>query len=233
MRSFTGSEAFSIMAATGLIAAYIVAVIIAYLHKFYIKDLNTSLLISIFPVFLCGKILYLIASTSMENVIDVFLGGGFVFYGGLIGLLIGVYISSKLLKFNTIDMLNCISIPILVAQALGRIGCTINGCCYGISCSGIFYIINQGNRVFPVQILESIICVTFAILLVFIQYENRFFYYCIMYGTARYLIEILRGDQIRGHLGVLSTSQWISIIFVIYGITMLALKRKHLNLINK
>jgi phosphatidylglycerol:prolipoprotein diacylglycerol transferase len=42
-----------------------------------------------------------------------------------------------------------------------------------------------------------------------------------MYGTVRFFDEFLRGDEYRGILLNLSTSQWISLILIIFAIIIL------------
>ena len=57
--------------------------------------------------------------------------GGLVFYGGLgLGILMGLlYIRrSKLPMAQTVDLMVP---PLVLAHAIGRIGCFLNGCCYG------------------------------------------------------------------------------------------------------
>ena len=44
--------------------------------------------------------------------------------------------------------------------------------------------------------------------------------YIILYGIARFLVEFLRYDDVRGHFLFFSTSQWISILLVPFGILL-------------
>lgn len=50
--------------------------------------------------------------------------------------------------------------------------------------------------------------------------------YLIFYSIGRFVIEFFRGDIIRGSVGILSTSQFISIFTGIAGIVLLILIRK-------
>lgn len=45
--------------------------------------------------------------------------------------------------------------------------------------------------------------------------KKLFFVYVGIYAIARFCLEFLRGDEIRGFVGVLSTSQFISVILLI------------------
>lgn len=49
----------------------------------------------------------------------------------------------------------------------------------------------------------------------------------ILYGIGRFIIEFLRNDY-RGEIGFMSTSQFISIFIILFGIVMFAFnKKKH------
>ncbi|MCF0260881.1 MAG: prolipoprotein diacylglyceryl transferase, partial [Erysipelotrichaceae bacterium] len=52
-------------------------------------------------------------------------------------------------------------------------------------------------------------------------------WYLILYSIGRFFAEYLRGDLIRGHAGIFSTSQWISLLILAAGICMMILIRKN------
>ena len=54
-----------------------------------------------------------------------------------------------------------------------------------------------------------------------------------MYGIERFCLEYFRADEIRGIFLGLSTSQWISIAMIIFGIVGFVLARRRENRINK
>ena len=49
--------------------------------------------------------------------------------------------------------------------------------------------------------------------------------YMILYGIGRFFIEFLRNDY-RGEIGILSTSQFISIFFIAAGVVLLIIGKK-------
>jgi phosphatidylglycerol:prolipoprotein diacylglycerol transferase len=57
--------------------------------------------------------------------------GGMVFYGGFIGGFIGGLLFIKLAKLPLPKVLDITAPGIAIAVGLGRIGCFLNGCCYG------------------------------------------------------------------------------------------------------
>ncbi|MBA7617209.1 Phosphatidylglycerol--prolipoprotein diacylglyceryl transferase [subsurface metagenome] len=59
-------------------------------------------------------------------------GAGLSIYGAVLGAALGVWIYSKFSKLQFGYIADLIMPGLLLAQAIGRAGCTINGCCYGI-----------------------------------------------------------------------------------------------------
>ena len=171
---------------------------------------------------------------------------GLVFYGGLLGALAGVLIFCRMYKIYSYFELNHFAVIIPLFHAFGRIGCAINGCCYGIEYHGLFAItyteanINPGisddiadfSR-FPIQPLEAVIELLIFLLLLMLYKKTRDRYsltsiYLLIYSVIRFLDEFLRGDAARKIWGPFSTSQWISLIIflcVIIRLTVLQLRR--------
>ena len=56
---------------------------------------------------------------------------GLTFYGAVLGAALGIWVYSKLSNFPFAYLADLVAPAILLAQAIGRVGCTINGCCYG------------------------------------------------------------------------------------------------------
>ncbi len=59
-------------------------------------------------------------------------GGGLTAYGGVLGATIGVWVYSRFSKVHFAYLADMIAPGIILSQAVGRVGCTINGCCYGM-----------------------------------------------------------------------------------------------------
>jgi phosphatidylglycerol:prolipoprotein diacylglycerol transferase len=57
--------------------------------------------------------------------------GGMVFYGGFIGGFIGGILFIKTAKLSVAKVMDISAPGIAIAVAIGRIGCLLNGCCYG------------------------------------------------------------------------------------------------------
>ncbi len=144
--------------------------------------------------------------------------GGLVWYGGF---LFGILVSILFVKKNNIsfwDGADLFAPFIALAQSVGRIGCFLNGCCYGKLApdSYLFGVIFPHESVsrHPTQIYESV-----ALLILFLVLrrwqEARhfkgeiFLVYAILYSMSRFLLESLRGDNLK-ILSNLTVSQVVS-----------------------
>jgi phosphatidylglycerol:prolipoprotein diacylglycerol transferase len=146
-------------------------------------------------------------------------GGGFVFYGGMITVLtlLSVWKALKLpLDLQTIWAL---LLALIFGHAIGRIGCFLAGCCYGSHTDWWWGIELHGALRHPTQLIEAVGLFGIGYFL----WRKRpavslIAFYFVFYGGLRFMIEILRGDEIRGLWGSLTPSQWISLLFVTAGI---------------
>ena len=118
-----------------------------------------------------AKLLYLLVSAdqiaealesySVAVVAWSLLSGGFVFYGGLIGAIVGVWAYARGAHVS-FDGLCAILVPIIpLFHCFGRIGCFLTGCCYGVEWEhGLVFarseIAPNDVALFPVQIVEAV-----------------------------------------------------------------------------
>jgi len=175
-----------------------------------------------------------------QNPGQVFSGGGLSIYGAVIGTSLFFLIYSKVRHYPFGFFADLAAPGIILAQAIGRIGCTINGCCYGEVCevapswlpgSIVYTHPNSyaplGVPLVPTQPYEIIFClIVFAILL---RLRRRlkpdgtlFLIYLTAYSAWRVGIDFLRvGTPFV--LG-LHEAQFISIIVLAVTIPILALR---------
>ncbi|HHK42757.1 MAG TPA: hypothetical protein ENJ50_10100 [Planctomycetaceae bacterium] len=62
--------------------------------------------------------------------------GGLVVYGGLIGGTVGFFLYTWLRKIDSLNLLDVMAPAMAIGLAFGRIGCLMNGCCWGGVCEG-------------------------------------------------------------------------------------------------
>jgi prolipoprotein diacylglyceryltransferase len=127
--------------------------------------------------------------------------------GGIGGAYIGVEVCKRIvgIKHSTGDAF-AVSVP--VAQALGRIGCFLHGCCPGSHSEGMFSV---GGRL-PQQLYESVADFGLAGALWAIREKQRpagelFRYYLAGYAMIRFVLELIRDDA--GHAWLLTPVQWV------------------------
>ncbi|HLD69700.1 MAG TPA: prolipoprotein diacylglyceryl transferase [Candidatus Omnitrophota bacterium] len=142
--------------------------------------------------------------------------GGLAWQGGLIaGTLTGIlYIRRHALPLGkTADL---VAPYIALGHAIGRIGCFLNGCCYGKEVSwGIYFPIHHAH-LHPTQLYESV--GLFFIFLILKKYQKFnqipgrvFIAYLFLASLERFVVEFFRADHLTTWLG-LSIFQWVSLI---------------------
>ena len=120
---------------------------------------------------------------------------------------------------------------ITLAHALGRIGCFLSGCCYGIETDAAHGVLFPGmdHYVIPTQIFESIYLFCLSAALVGFAFKYNFYYsfviYAVFYGIFRFIIEFFRGDE-RGQLAGLSPSQYWCILLILGAFPLYLLLKK-------
>lgn len=161
-----------------------------------------------FLVFISGilgaRILYIIENMGyyLKNPFEIIMlaRGGLSWFGGFTsGVFIGV-LYLKIKKLSVCRVLDLMSPFVALAQAIGRVGCLLNGCCYGkISKFGIYFEVHNAVLI-PTQIYSSFALLFIFIILRFLQNRPHkvggiFFSYLLFYSIARFSIEFWRADN--------------------------------------
>ena len=185
--------------------------------------------------FLGAKLLYVI--TEWQNLFkgqmtfrDVMYG--FVVYGGIIGGIFAGYLYTRVKRLSFLKYFDLVMPSIALAQGFGRIGCFLAGCCYGKETDAWYgmefnhsvYQDMIGVKVIPTQLIMCVANFIHFFLLVLIAKKVKkdgvvAGCYLLFYSVGRFLIESLRDDP-RGGVGILSTSQFISLFIFAAGIAM-------------
>ena len=87
-------------------------------------------------------------SENIDDFADIFAiwNGGLVFYGGLITATVGLIIYIRRKKLSLWKLADAVAPAIMLGLALGRIGCFLNGCCWGAVCEPKFPLAVQFPR---------------------------------------------------------------------------------------
>lgn len=224
---------YGLMIGIGVIVALVVAA-----KRAKKRGLDTDFvyglgLITLVFGFIGAKLLYCIVEIEafLNEPMQVLSGSGFVLYGGIIGGILAAMVYCKYKKVNFFEYFDLAVPSVAIAQGFGRIGCFLAGCCYGRetdSCIGIMFhnssIAPNGIKLIPTQVFSSAGNFLIALVLLLYARKNRKTgkvgaLYLILYSVGRFIIEFFRNDY-RGNVGVLSTSQFISLVILAIGIAM-------------
>lgn len=154
---------------------------------------------------------------------------GFVWYGGFFTSWALCYFYARTHKINPRSIFDVGSLIICVAQGIGRIGCFFQGCCYGVPTKlpwGITLDTPEFGleKVHPTQIYQLLFLALLFLFLwrkrVRIRYNGQTaVHYCLIEPIGRFLIELFRGDSVRGFVvSGLSTSQALAIAIFSLGL---------------
>lgn len=239
---------YGVIIAVGFVAGCLVSIFRAPKYEFNKEDCLYALLFAIIGVVIGGKILYILVDLPQiieyssyllgtEEGFKMLIGGGFVFYGGLFGGLLGAYIYCRMYKLSFYNFLQA-AVPVVpLIHGIGRIGCFCAGCCYGIPWDppvGMLFSASPAAPhdvyLFPVQLLEAgLNFILFAVMMGIFHKPRKIpavGVYLIGYGIVRLICERFRYDEVRGFFLGLSTSQWISILVIPAGILILWLAHR-------
>lgn len=170
--------------------------------------------------------------------------GGLVFYGGAILSIAGYVLFCYRKKINALLLADVITPSVFVGLMFGRIGCFLNGCCWGDRCElpwGVSFpaksvpfeaVVRDGflsaaatstMPLHPTQLYSSFNAfIIFVLTYVFFRYRKKngavVAVAWIAYPLTRFLLEFIRGDEMGKFNTSLTISQWISICMVITGI---------------
>lgn len=249
---------YGIMVGIGIIVTGIVFLLILRKKEVYLEDAAMTGLFFAAGAVIGSHIVYGLTNTTkiidlfrhiseysfiefMKLLFGSYLGG-MVFYGGLIGGLIALLIANKVSQkyFRGDVMFDGVAIVIPLFHTFGRIGCFLGGCCFGVECkfgitihnNTLYPAINDVNRL-PIQLIEAGCNFILFWVLLLLYKKNKFpkrllIVYLFAYPVIRFIDEFFRGDDIRGFLFGLSTSQIISILLFAFAtvFTIIDLKKR-------
>lgn len=170
---------------------------------------------------------------ELKSPLDIFMiwNGGLVFYGGLLFGTLAIILSCKAYKIPLLDFLDITAPATALGYAIGRIGCFLNGCCYGEICSlpwGVNFPGIEGLR-HPTQLYSSLAGLIMLGILVYMFYKRKFpgqifASGIILYSSYRYVLEYFRANP--KFLFNLSSAQWGSIALLIFGFILYGIFNK-------
>ncbi len=209
---------------------------------------NTLFILIVLAGFVGGKLFLIFERPShfLAHPLELASGSGFVFYGSfLLAVPVMLWFFRKN-KIPALPMLDVMAIVTCIVHAFGRIGCFMAGCCYGLPTNSWLGVVFSDTTcqaeplntpLFPSQLMEA--GFIFLLLLALLAIRNRkqfdgqmFLIYLIGYALGRGVLEMFRGDIDRGFVikGILSNSQFVSLLIIITALWFYVKLRRKSNL---
>ena len=165
-------------------------------------------------------------------------GEGLTIYGAILGATLGVWIYGKIAKIKMGYIFDLLAPACIMAQAIGRIGCLFNGCCYGTPTSlpwGLVYTdptsfgFNEGIPAHPTVVYEIIYCVIIFVVLLMLRKKLKpagslFVLYLAFYAVWRLGIDFLRDGT--PFLFGLHQAQVVSIIVLLITVPWMIIRTR-------
>lgn len=172
------------------------------------------------------------------------LQAGGVFHGGLILALLFVGWFARRHKLSLLAVADVFAPGVALGHAIGRIGCFMAGCCWGVECTrpwAVTFTDPEAHRMMgvplniplhPTQLYEAGVE---AAIFGFLYWRFRrphqtgeiIGLYLVLYGVARFLIEFVRSHEQELPFGLpLSLTQWIALALLMTGAALLMRGRR-------
>ena len=168
----------------GIFISAFIALFLSKKRRIEKFDVVCSAIYAVIGGMIGSKLLFIIVSLKtiiQEKIpIEAVIKGGFVFYGGLIGGIVGLYIYIKIYKLYFLDFADTYACVLPLGHALGRIGCFFSGCCHGMHYNGPFSVVYTQTLgttplnipLFPIQLLEALTLTALFIVLLILFLKN-------------------------------------------------------------
>lgn len=197
-------------------------------------------ILCIFGAIIGSRLVFVLLNWEMykDNLVHIFLvrEGGLTFYGGIFGaiLLAIPYILHK--KYSLPALFDICTPAIALGYSIARIGCFLNGCCYGRISPYSFFPLGvkfpalDGLR-YPTQIYSSLYSlIIFYILLKLEKHKifrgELFLDYLWLYAIARFLIEYLREEPF-SVFGIFTLAQFACLIIIPIALILREILKKY------
>ena len=227
-------SSFSVMVLVAYMVAYFVSEA-EFKRKGFDTNLVDLLLISSVIGGLGGaKILFLFQQATLSDLLanpTRYMASGFTFLGGLIGAILLGWLVTQMKRVSFLSVMDAATPPLILAYAIGRIGCLLVGDDYGVSSYRPWAISGPVGSppttlsVHPTQLDDTIsMLIVFAILWRIRKRDLPVGWMTsvgfIIFGVQRFFMEFLRSTS-PSFIPGLSQAQIISVFLFVLGVIML------------
>lgn len=224
---------YGVMAALGFAAAMLVLMSLRKLAGMT-KDQTVNLVtVAIISGVLGARVFYVIECWDRyhNDLMEILRidHGGLVFYGGFICAMTSFIFFCRSNKLDAVRVLDISGPALFLGHMFGRIGCFLNGCCFGSPTRCPWAVTFPADSIpalhygslalHPVQLYEAgsnfILFIVLYMLLPKLRRGQGFSLYLIAYGLLRLVDEFFRGDNKIIMFDTFTISQVISIFLII------------------
>lgn len=168
--------------------------------------------------------------------------GGMTLYGGLFAAIFASWVYLRRQRIPFLPTADLVAPSLALGEAVTRIGCFVNGCCFGRACEGAFCVhypadsyaaaaLGPGVPVYPSQLLLSALFLLATPLLLLIDRRNRpdgtvIGLYLALQGIFRWGVDWTRFyepvDRVTWAAPVVATkSQFVALLLLLWGVFLL------------
>ena len=148
--------------------------------------------------------------------------GGLIFYGGFLAATAGVIGMARARRLPIWKLGDFTVSALPLGHAFGRVGCLLNGCCYGVPCELPWAVQTAGALRHPVQAYEALfnLALYFVLRRVLLRGARPGMVvamYLLAYGMWRFTIEFFRGDARMDGWAGLNAAQSLCVALIVAG----------------
>jgi len=159
--------------------------------------------------------------------IFAFREGGLTFYGGFLAALLGGVFYTRYRKISFLKLLDFLTPFIALGYAITRIGCFLNGCCYGHITSVPWGIVFPAIDAFPRHPTQLYASASALLIFFLLRYLRKysffhgylFLWFLALYGIYRFVVEFFRVSE--AVLWGLTPAQLVALLFIAAGFFIL------------
>ena len=252
-------RSYGVMLTIAFITAYILATKRAKKQKLPSDIILNITVIIVISAIVGSRLFYIASHTSKltyKTILTAFLPiqadgtigiSGLSMMGGIALAILASFIYIKLKKLSFLKIADIIAPEFLLGVGITRIGCFLNGCCYGKPCQGFLCLVFSpnspaGTQFFGTPILATQLISSFMGFLLFaavmlLERHKRFDGYSfaltlILYSVNRSIIDTIRyysPDVIVGHIGniqIVNNHIILGLLFIIGNFVLLYYSRR-------
>lgn len=168
--------------------------------------------------------------------------GGLAIHGAILGGIISGILFAALRKISFWKVADLVAPSLILGQAIGRIGCFLNGCCFGVPTQSIVgvrfpegslpFIAYSGLAVHPTQLYELALDLSGFFILWSLRQKIKFngglfLVYLMMYSVIRIMLSSLRGDSLYIWGSNIKIAQVISVVIFVIAMIMFINKQRN------